>query len=87
MGQLQIFFPIESGVPQGSVLEPLLFLIDINYLEINIKSKVKFFADDTMIFSIVQDPLISAFDLNHDLQIISKWAHQWKMAFIPELNK
>ena len=47
---------IESGVPQGSVLGPLLFLIYINDLEINIKSNIKFFADDTMLFSIVKDP-------------------------------
>ena len=47
------FYPVESGVPQGSVLGPLLFLIYINDLESNIKSNVKFFADDTMLFSIV----------------------------------
>ena len=78
---------IESGVPQGSVLDPLLFLIYINDLERNIKSNIKFFADDTMLFSIVKDPLISAVDLNHDLSIISQWAHQWKMEFNPDPTK
>ena len=78
---------IESGVPQGSVLGPLLFLIYINDLEINIKSNIKFFADDTMLFSIVKDPVISANDLNHDLNIIRRWAHQWKMEFNPDPTK
>ena len=80
-------FHIESGVPQESVLGPLLFLIYINDLEANIKSKIKFFADDTMIFSVVHDPVLSASELNHDLEITSKWAYQWKMAFNPEPNK
>ena len=75
---------IESGVPQGSVLGPLLFLIYINDLEKNIRSNVKFFADDTMLFSIVNDPVISANILNNDLDIIYQWAHQWKMEFNPD---
>ena len=57
---------IESGVPQGSVLGPLLFLIYINDLERYIKSNITFFADDTMLFSIVKSKLKSANDLNHD---------------------
>ena len=77
---------IESGVPQGSVLGPLLFLVYINDLEKNIKSNVKFFADDTMLYSAVSDPIISAADLNHDLDLISQWAYQWKMAFNPDPN-
>ena len=78
---------IESGVPQGSVLGPLLFLIYINDLEKNIRSSVKFFADDTMLFSIVKDPVIYANTLNNDLDIIYQWAHQWKMEFNPDPTK
>ena len=62
---------IESVVPQDSVLGPLLFLIYINDLERNIRSNVKFFADDIMLFSIVEDPVISANILNHELDNIS----------------
>ena len=78
---------IKSGVPQGSVLGPLLFLVYINDLERNIKSNIKFFADDTMLFSIVKDPALSANNLNYDLDIIQQWAHQWKMEFNPDPAK
>ena len=78
---------IEYGVPQGSVLGPLLFLIYINDLEIGIKSHIKFFADDTSLFSIVNDPNTSACELNHDLKLISQWALQWKMSFNPDPTK
>ena len=86
-GSQSNFLPIESGVPQGSVLGPLLFLVFINDLQKNIQSKIKFFADDTMLFSTVHDPDISASDLNHDLQVISKWAFQWKLSFNPDPTK
>ena len=78
---------IESGVLQGSVLGPLLFLIYINDLEKNIKSNIIFFADDTVVFSIIKNPVISAGDLNHVLDIIYRWAHQWKMEFNPDPTK
>ena len=86
-GSYSSYSTIESGVPQGSVLDPLLFLIYINDLEKNIKSNIKFFADDTMLFSIVNDPAISANNLNHDLDIIQRWAYQWKMEFNPDPTK
>ena len=69
---------VESGVPQGSIIGALLFYI--NVLETNSRSNLKFFAD-IMLFSIVKDPVISANKLNHDLNIIHQWAHQWKMEF------
>ena len=82
-GSFSDYSPVQSGVPQGSVLGPLFFLIYINDLE----NSIKFFADDTMLFSIVNDPLISANDLNHDLDLIGQWAHQWKMEFNPDPTK
>ena len=86
-GSYSSYSIVESGVPQGSVLGPLLFLIYINDLERTIRSNIKFFADDTMLFSIVNDPVISANNLNHDLKIIQQWAHQWKMEFNPDPTK
>ena len=49
-GSYSSYSTVESDVPQGSVLGPLLFLIYINDLERNIKSNIKYFADDTMLF-------------------------------------
>ena len=55
-GSYSDYSSIECGLPQGSVLGPLLFLFYINDLERNIKSNITFFADDSMLFSIVKDP-------------------------------
>ena len=86
-GECSEYFPIESGVPQGSVLGPLLFLIYINDLEANIKSKIIFFADDTMLLSIISDPTTTANELNLDHSTIQKWARLWKMEFNPDPTK
>ena len=45
------------------------------------------FADDTCLFSVVKDPLISAISLNNDLFKIQQWAYQWKMSFNPDPSK
>ena len=86
-GSYSDYSSIESGVPPGSVLGTLLFLVYINYLERNIKSNIKIFADDTMLFSKVKDPVTSANDLNHDLDMIYQWAYQWKMEINPDPTK
>ena len=75
-GSYSDYSSVQSGMPQGSVLGPILFLIYINDLESNIKSNVKFFADGTILFSIVKNPEISANCLNHDLEVIHQWAYQ-----------
>ena len=75
-----------AGVPQGSILEPLLFLIYINDLPENLQSTVKLFADGT-ICSTVYDPNISASQLESDLNEISHWACKWKMVLNPYLSK
>ena len=55
---------------------PIGVTSNINDLEEGIKSSVKFFADDTSLFSIVRDPVVAAEELNHDLDLINTWAHQ-----------
>ena len=70
---------IHSGVPQGSVLGPLLFLIYINDLAENISSNIKLFADDSSLFIKVTDVNTAHNLLMSDLQHITTWAHQWKI--------
>ena len=86
-GQTSEWRKIKSGVPQGSVLGPLLFLIYINDLPDGITSICKIFADDTSLFTKVLDINESTNKLNTDLKKITKWAHQWKMQFNPDPNK
>ena len=76
-----------AGVPQGSILGPLLFLIYINDLPHSLESTVKLFVDDTSLFSTVYDPNMSADQLDKELRKISERAYKWKMIFNPDLSK
>ena len=80
-GQASEWQMVSSGVPQGSVLGPLLFLIYINDIVDNINCDVRLFADDKSLFSIVNDATQTALKISEDLDKIKKWALQWKMEF------
>ena len=86
-GQSSVWVSIKAGVPQGSILGPLLFCIYINDLSYGITSFVKLFADDTSIFSTIHDSNYSATDLNPDLQKISGCIFKRKRSVNPDPTK
>ena len=53
----------------------------------SLSSNVKFYADDTMLYSVVSNPATSARELNEDLEKIRRWAYQWKLEFNPDPAK
>ena len=68
------YVEVTSGVPQGSVIGPMLFLLYINDINNAIKSQIKLFADDSVLYRNIRN--------QNDLDTISSWAERWLM----ELN-
>ena len=68
--------PVDSSVPQGTVLRPLLFLCHINDLPTCVKSQVRLFADDCLLYRKIQtfnDHIL----LQKNLTQLGKWANTW----------
>ncbi|KAK7095258.1 hypothetical protein V1264_006690 [Littorina saxatilis] len=75
--------PVKSGVPQGSVLGPCLFLIYINDLAARVSSTTRLFADDTIVYRLIAAASDHA-ALQSDLQRLEEWESQWDMTFHPD---
>ena len=79
-GQLSSWKNVGSGVPQGSVFGPVLFLIFINDIDADIQSQILKFADDTKIFRTVETPDDCSV-VQSDLNLLMQWAEKWQMRF------
>jgi ribonuclease P/MRP protein subunit RPP40 len=77
---------VTSGIPQGSVLGPLLFVIFINDLPDTVKSDTYLFADDTKIFNIIRN-VDDQDTLQEDLDKLATWSDTWLLGFHPEKCK
>lgn len=74
---------VTSGIPQGSVLGPLLFVVYINDLPNGLKTEAKIFADDTKLYC-RSDTDSGAEDLQHDLDKLQEWSDKWLLRFHPD---
>ena len=79
-GEFSQCSPVESGVPQGTVLGPLLFLVYINDLPDNLSSSVRLFADDCIVYREIKGPE-DAKILQNDVNHLCNWETKWQMGF------
>ena len=73
---------VDSGVPQGTVLGPLLFILYINDIVNNISSTIRLFADDCLLYRLI-DMERDAVALQNDLDTLTGWSYEWQMKFNP----
>ena len=86
-GEKSDVLEVKAGVPQGSRLGPLLFIIYMNDIIDDIESDIIIFADDTSLFATGTDPAETSAQLNRDLVKISHWAEKWKVQFNAKKSK
>ena len=80
-GVISDILSVEAGVPQGSRLGPLLFIIYVNDIIDDLESDILIFADDTTLLASGSDPAETAAILNRDIEKITSWATKWKVIF------
>ena len=74
--------PVVSGVPQGTVLGPLLFSLYINDISVDIESEIRLFADDCVCYREIKNEE-DTLKLQRDIGRLGTWARKWEMGFQP----
>ena len=77
----------KAGVPQGSILGPLLFLIYADDIEENLECDIHMYADDAVLIAKYTNPDTAVTKINRDLEKLNTWAEKWHMSFNPEKTK
>ncbi|KAK3086726.1 hypothetical protein FSP39_022531 [Pinctada imbricata] len=85
-GESSDWMDVTSGIPQGSVLGPILFVLYINDLPDEVNSEVYLFADDTKIFKVIGNDTDSE-TLQRDLDTLTQWSNTWLLKFHPSKCK
>ena len=82
-GTGSVWSPVLSGVPQGTVIGPILFLIYINDITCDINSRMRLFADDSIIYREIRS-MEDHYKLQDDITKLQTWSERWQMTFKPE---
>jgi hypothetical protein len=79
-GDTSSLIPVKSGVPQGTVLGPLMFLMYVNDIGEGLTSNIRLFADDCLLYHPITN-VDHTIILQNDLDTLTKWATTWQMTF------
>ena len=74
---------VTSGIPQGSVIGPVVFLAYINDIATGVRSSMRLFADDSKVYRIIYEENNEE-KLQCDLNTLQKWSENWQLHFYPD---
>ena len=82
-GQTSDWKDVAAGIPQGSILGPLIFLVCVDDIVKDIQTDIYLFAGDTLLVEYISNPIISFEKLNADLHRLHIWSKSWLVTFNP----
>lgn len=86
MGVASSWETFNAGVLQGSILGPILFIVFSIDIVNRINSTTRLFADDTILYKVINQPISAGIELNTTVKNITEWALEWLVKFSSGLN-